>query len=83
MARIKRHRIFVVAVGVIVLAAGIGAVVAASRVSLPAKSDGIPLLGHTEDHVFHARLQEGRAEGRNKQEQYADPALLSSHDLRN
>jgi HlyD family secretion protein len=43
MARIKRHRIFVVAVVVIVLAAGIGAVVAASRVSLPAKSDGIPL----------------------------------------
>jgi HlyD family secretion protein len=43
MARIKRHRLFIVAVVVIVLAAGIGAVVAASRVSLPAKSDDIPL----------------------------------------
>jgi HlyD family secretion protein len=43
MARIKRHRLFIVAVVVIVLAAGIGAVVAASRVKLPAKSDEIPL----------------------------------------
>jgi HlyD family secretion protein len=43
MARIKRHRVFIVAVVVIVLAGGIGAVVAASRVSLPAKSDEIPL----------------------------------------
>ena len=43
MARTKRHRIFIVAVVVMVLAAGIGAVVAASRVSLPAKSDEIPL----------------------------------------
>jgi HlyD family secretion protein len=43
MARIKRHRLFIVAVVVIVLAAGIGAVVAASRVRLPAKSDDIPL----------------------------------------
>jgi HlyD family secretion protein len=43
MARTKRHRIFIVAVVVIVLAAGIGAVVAASRVSLPAKSDEIPV----------------------------------------
>jgi HlyD family secretion protein len=43
MARIKRNRLFIVAVVVIVLAAGIGAVVAASRVRLPAKSDDIPL----------------------------------------
>lgn len=43
MARIKRHRILIVAVVAIVLAAGIGAVVAASRVSLPTKSDEIPL----------------------------------------
>jgi HlyD family secretion protein len=43
MARIKRHRLFIVAVVVIVVAAGIGAVVAASRVKLPAKSDEIPL----------------------------------------
>ena len=43
MARIKRHRIFIWAVVGIVLVGGIGAVVAASRVSLPAKSDEIPL----------------------------------------
>jgi HlyD family secretion protein len=43
MARIKRHRILIWALVGIVLATGIGAVVAASRVKLPAKSDDIPL----------------------------------------
>ena len=43
MARIKRHRIFIWAVAAIVLAGGISAVVAASRVKLPAKTDEIPL----------------------------------------
>jgi len=43
MARVKRHRIFIWAVVGIVLVAGIGAVVAATRVKLPAKSDEIPL----------------------------------------
>jgi multidrug resistance efflux pump len=43
MARIKRHRILIWVVVGIVLATGIGAVVAASRVRLPAKSDEIPL----------------------------------------
>jgi len=43
MARIKRHRIFYIAVAAIVLAGCIAAVVAASRVSLPAKSDEIPV----------------------------------------
>jgi HlyD family secretion protein len=43
VARIKRHRIFFAAVGAIVLAGSIAAVVATSRVSLPAKSDEIPL----------------------------------------
>jgi hypothetical protein len=43
MARIKRRRILIWAVVGIVLATGIGAVVAASRVRLPAKSDDIPL----------------------------------------
>jgi multidrug resistance efflux pump len=43
MARVKRHRILIVAVVALVLAAGIGAVVAASRVKLPAKSDEIPM----------------------------------------
>ena len=39
----KRHRIFTWAIVGVVLAAGIGAVVAASRVRLPAKGDEIPL----------------------------------------
>jgi HlyD family secretion protein len=43
MAPIKRHRIFIPAVVGIVLVAGIGGVVAASRVRLPARSDEIPL----------------------------------------
>jgi multidrug resistance efflux pump len=43
MARVKRHRIIIVATIAIVLAAGIGAVVAASHVSIPAKSDEIPV----------------------------------------
>jgi multidrug efflux pump subunit AcrA (membrane-fusion protein) len=43
MARAKRHRIFIWAIVAVMLASGIGAVVAASRVSLPAKSDEIPL----------------------------------------
>ncbi|MGB7548314.1 MAG: HlyD family efflux transporter periplasmic adaptor subunit [Terracidiphilus sp.] len=43
MARITRHRILVWIVAGIVLAAGIGAVVASSRVPLAAKSDEIPL----------------------------------------
>lgn len=43
MARIKRHRILTWFILGIVLAAGIGAVVAASRVRLPAKGDEIPL----------------------------------------
>ncbi|MGO9336556.1 MAG: efflux RND transporter periplasmic adaptor subunit [Terracidiphilus sp.] len=43
MARIKRYRIFIWAIAAIVLVGGIGAVVAASRVSLPAKADEIPL----------------------------------------
>ncbi len=43
MARIKRNRIFTWAVVCILLVAGIGGVVAASRVRLPAKSDEIPL----------------------------------------
>jgi multidrug efflux pump subunit AcrA (membrane-fusion protein) len=43
MAPIKRHRILIWAVVGIVLAAGIGAVVASSRVPLTAKNDEIPL----------------------------------------
>jgi len=43
MARIKRHRILIAAVVAIILAAGIGVVVAASRVHIPAKGDEIPL----------------------------------------
>jgi len=43
MARIKRHRIIVWAVGGVVLVAGIGVVVASSRVPLNAKTDEIPL----------------------------------------
>ncbi|MGD0629436.1 MAG: HlyD family efflux transporter periplasmic adaptor subunit [Terracidiphilus sp.] len=43
MARIKRYRIFIWAIAAIVLMGSIGAVVAASRVSLPAKADEIPL----------------------------------------
>ena len=44
MARIKRHRIFFISVAAIVLLGSIGAVVAASRVSLPAaKGDEIPV----------------------------------------
>jgi multidrug efflux pump subunit AcrA (membrane-fusion protein) len=43
MARIKRHRIFIWAIAAIALVSAIGAVVAASRVSLPAKADEIPL----------------------------------------
>jgi multidrug efflux pump subunit AcrA (membrane-fusion protein) len=43
MARVKRYRILIWAIVAVVLVAGIGAVVAASRVSLPAKADEIPL----------------------------------------
>ena len=43
MARIKRHRILLWAVVGVVLAAGIGAVVASSRVPLKTKDDEIPL----------------------------------------
>ncbi len=43
MARIKRYRLFIWAIAAIVLLGGIGAVVAASRVSLPVKADEIPL----------------------------------------
>jgi HlyD family secretion protein len=43
MAPIKRHRILIPAVVGVVLVAGIGGVVAASRVRLPARSDEIPL----------------------------------------
>jgi len=43
MARIKRQRIFVWAVVGVVLAAGIGAVLASSRVPINAKNDEIPL----------------------------------------
>jgi len=43
MARIKRHRILVWAVVAIVLAVGIGVVVASSRVPIAAKSDDVPL----------------------------------------
>lgn len=43
MARLKRHRIFTWSIVGIVLVAGIAAVVAASRVSLPARNDEIPL----------------------------------------
>jgi multidrug efflux pump subunit AcrA (membrane-fusion protein) len=43
MARTRRHRIVILAVVGTVLVAGIGAIVAASRVRLPAKSDEIPL----------------------------------------
>lgn len=43
MARIKRHRIFIWAVGGVVLVAGIGVLVASSRVPLNTKTDEIPL----------------------------------------
>jgi len=43
MARIKRKRILVFAVAGVLLATGIGAVVASSRVALTAKSDEIPV----------------------------------------
>ena len=43
MARIKRHRILISSIVTLVLVGGIGAVVASSRVSLPAKTDEIPL----------------------------------------
>jgi len=43
MARIRRHRILTWAIVGTLLAAGIGAVVAASRVRLPVKGDEIPL----------------------------------------
>jgi multidrug efflux pump subunit AcrA (membrane-fusion protein) len=43
MARIKQRRILLWAVAGIILATAVGAVVAASRVSLPAKGDEIPL----------------------------------------
>ena len=43
MARIKRYRTFIWAIAAIVMVGGIGAVVAASRVSLPSKADEIPL----------------------------------------
>jgi len=43
MARIKRRRILIWAGGGIVLAAGIGGVVASSRVTLPARSDEVPV----------------------------------------
>jgi HlyD family secretion protein len=43
MARIKWHRILIAAVVAIIVAAGIGVIVAASRVRIPAKGDEIPL----------------------------------------
>jgi multidrug efflux pump subunit AcrA (membrane-fusion protein) len=43
MVRIKRRRILIQSVAGVLLVAGIGAVVAASRVRLPASSDEIPL----------------------------------------
>ena len=43
MARSKRLRILIWAIAAILLVGGIGAVVAASRVSLPVKADEIPL----------------------------------------
>ena len=43
MARVKKHRILIWAIAVILLVAGIGAVLAFSRVRLPAHGDEIPL----------------------------------------
>jgi len=42
MARTRRYRVLLWAIVTVVLAVGIGAVVAASRVKMPAKSDDIP-----------------------------------------
>lgn len=51
MARIKRHRILISSIVALVLVGGIGAVVASSRVSLPAKTDEIPLAVVTRGEI--------------------------------